>query len=283
MLRRPLLRTGAHCVPMLALAGLLLLPPHAAAQTATPAAPAAAAPDDNAVCTPGVRPTFGYGGIASSGQPFSATLKITVDKKMSDGTVVHGVTRVLWARDSNGKLRMESSTGCEIDEDGHAHNKLFVSIMDPLEGTYLTWNAGGAVLKIARRTYAPDKTANTMGIVEWTDSERTVTTPGRSAVTTKIVTIGTKKIDGIQALGQKSTTTAVSLNGSNTLPTVTTREHWISVEHGLLLSDVIDDPDKGRTAMVLEDLSLKEPDPSLFVPPDGYTITQVPEKTAAAR
>jgi hypothetical protein len=210
-------------------------------------------------------------------------LKITVDKKLSDGTTVHGVTRVLWARDSSGKLRVESSIGCEIDEDGHAHNKLFVSIMDPIEGTYLTWNTGGAVLKVARLTYAPDKTGNSMGLAEWTDSERTVTSPGRSAVTTRTVTLGTKKIDGIEALGQKMTTTAISLNGGNTLPTVSTREHWISVEHGILLSDMVDDPDKGRTEIVLEDLSLKEPDPSLFVPPDGYTITQVPEKTTAAR
>jgi hypothetical protein len=276
----------------MAFAGLLLLPSHTAAQDASavapaPIAPAAApapsAPDDNAVCTPGVRPAFGYGGVTTSGQPYSATLKITVDQKLSDGTVVHGVTRVLWARDSSGKLRMESSIGCEIDEDGHAHNKLFVSIMDPLEGTYLTWYAGGAVLKVARLTYAPEKTGNSMGIAEWTDSEKTVTTPGRSTATTRTVTIGTKKIDGVEALGQKMTTTSISLNGGSTQPSVSTREHWISVEHGLLLADVMDDPDKGRTEMVLENLSFKEPDPSLFVPPDGYTITQVPVKTTAAR
>jgi hypothetical protein len=210
-------------------------------------------------------------------------LKITVDKKLSDGTVVHGVSRVLWARDSTGKLRMESSIGCEIDEDGHVHNKLFVSIMDPIEGTYLTWNAGGAVLKVAHRTYAPDKTGNTMGIAEWTDSERTVTSPGKSVVTTRIVNIGTKKIDGIQALGQKSTTTAIALNGGSMMPSVATREHWISVERGLVLSDTIDDPDKGRTRMELEDLRLKEPDPSLFVPPADYTVLLVPEKTTATR
>jgi hypothetical protein len=278
MLRRDLLRTGTHGVPMLAFAGLLLLPSYTAAQDAS-----AIARDDNAVCTPGVRPTLSYGGVSTSGEPYSATLKITVDKKLSDGATVHGVTRVLWARDSNGKLRVESSIGCEIDEDGHAHNKLFVSIMDPIEGTYLTWNAGGAVLKVARRAYAPDRTGNSMGLAEWTDSERTVTSPGRSAVTTRTVTIGTKKIDGIEALGQRITSTAISLNGDSTQPTVSTREHWISVEHGILLSDMVDDPDKGRTEIVLENLSLKEPDSSLFVPPDGYTITQVPEKTTATR
>jgi hypothetical protein len=79
------------------------------------------------------------------------------------------------------------------------------------------------------------------------------------------------------------TTTSISLNGGGTQPSVSTREHWISVEHGLLLADVMDDPDTGRTEMVLENLSFKEPDPSLFVPPDGYTITQVPVKTTAAR
>jgi len=263
---------------LMAFAGLLSTTCQAIAQSA-PTAP----PDDNAVCTPGVRSYVEYGGISTSGEPYTATLKITFDKKLSDGTLLHGVTRVLRARDSSGKVRMETPIGCELDKDGHAYNKLIVRISDPLESTFLDWNTGGAVLKVARRSYQPDAMGGSAGIREWTDSERTVTTPGRSAVTTRIETIGTKKIDGIQALGQKMTITAVSLIGGNALPSVVTREQWISVEHGLLLADLLDDPDKGRTEMVMEKLSLKEPDPSLFVLPDGYTVTLAPVKAPIAR
>ncbi len=33
-----------------------------------------------------------------------------------------------------------------------------------------------------------------------------------------------------------------------------------------------DDPRTGRTTMEVEELSRTEPDPSLFAPPEGYTV-----------
>jgi len=80
------------------------------------------------------------------------------------------------------------------------------------------------------------------------------------------------------------TSTKIDLSGQgNATPVVTVHERWISVEHGLLLSDRVDEPARGRTEMVMENLSLKEPDPSLFVPPDGYTIVQTYPKVATQK
>jgi hypothetical protein len=40
----------------------------------------------------------------------------------------------------------------------------------------------------------------------------------------------------------------------------------------LTLMSINDDPRTGRTTMEVEDLSRTEPDPSLFAPPEGYTV-----------
>jgi hypothetical protein len=87
-------------------------------------------------------------------------------------------------------------------------------------------------------------------------------------------------IAGVQAQGQRLTATTIYLNApGNPNPSITLHERWISIEHGLLLSDIVDDPDRGRTEAVMENLSLKEPDPSLFVPPTDYTLMEIYPKT----
>jgi len=270
MFLRNLLRMSMRGVTLLAVVGLCSLSPYVVAQKA--AVPTAS--DDSAVCTPGVRSYVGYGGINASGEPYSATLKVTFDQKLPDGKVLHSVTRRFYARSSDSKVRMETPIGCELDANGHAYNKLIVRIADPMAGSFLDWNTGGAVLKVAHLIYQPQAMAGTAGISEWVDSEKT-TTSGKTVTTTKIETIGTKKIDGVDAIGQRLTSTKIDVSGQgNATPSVTTHEQWISVEHGLLLSDIVDDPARGHTEMIMENLSLKEPDPSLFVPPQGYTIMQ---------
>jgi len=42
-----------------------------------------------------------------------------------------------------------------------------------------------------------------------------------------------------------------------------------------------DDPRRGRTTMEYEELSVGEPDASLFAPPAGYTVQERPQGGAA--
>jgi hypothetical protein len=241
-------------------------------------------PDDSAPCTPGVRGLYGYLGVFVSDAPYSGTWKVTVDEKLSDGTVLHGVTRTLIARSSDGKLRTDESVGCSLDKSGHALQQLKVNILNPNAGTVLDWNIGGAVLKVAHLEYAPERLSNSAGISEWPLGERSSGVPGRSVTTTRVESLGTKMIAGVEAQGQKLTATTINLNmPGNPNPSVSVHERWISIEHGLLLSELSDDPQRGRAEAVVEDLSLKEPDPSLFAPPDGYTVMHVASKTTAAR
>jgi hypothetical protein len=279
LLARNLLPSGARSAAQLAFAGLLSLASHAAAQTAP-----AAKPDDSAPCTPGVRGVYGYLGVFASDAPFSATWKVTVDQKLSDGTAVHGVIRTLIARSSDGKLRTEESVGCSLDKSGRVLQQLKVNIVNPNAGTFLDWNIGGAVLKVAHLEYAPERMSNSAGISEWPLGEHSSSVSGRSVTTTRVESLGTKMIAGVEAQGQKLTATTINLNmPGNPNPSVTVHERWISNELGLLLSELSDDPQRGRAEGVVENLILKEPDPSLFVSPDGYTVQETFPQAAAPR
>ena len=87
---------------LLAVAALLSLPPLAAAQSLDP---------NTSVryteCTPGMKSYFNYPVFYIPGVPYTATVRVTVEKKQPDGTTVRNVSGILSARDSNGKARYE--------------------------------------------------------------------------------------------------------------------------------------------------------------------------------
>jgi hypothetical protein len=280
MLTRNLLRIDARCVWLLALA----VPSSLASQATAQTPPAAVVPDDSAPCTPGVRSSVGFGTINVSDAPYSGTWKVTFDQKLPDGRAIHGVTRTLSARSSDGKLLTEASTACSLDENGHVVQQLSIHVLDPARGTILDWTVGAAVLKVAHLVYQKGQFTSETGISEWPLGETRSSVPGRSVTTSRVESLGTKMIAGVKANGQRLTATTVSLNApGDARPSVGTQERWISIEHGLLLWDIIDDPDRGRTEGVMENLSLKEPDPSLFLPPDGYKVIETFPKTTAAK
>ena len=159
---------------LLAVAGLLSLAPRAAAQSESPSA---FQPRDP--CTPGVSSYVENTVISVTGLPYSATLKVTFDQQMSDGSMIHGVTRTLSARDSSGKTRMETSIGCWLDKDGLSRDRLNVRIADPLAGTFLEWSTGGPVLKVAHLISQPEAFVKLQGLPAWSDSESEVKTPGQ--------------------------------------------------------------------------------------------------------
>jgi len=61
---------------------------------------------------------FNYPVFYIPGVPYTATVRVTVEKKQPDGTTVRNVSGILSARDSNGKVRYEESLGCFRDKDG---------------------------------------------------------------------------------------------------------------------------------------------------------------------
>jgi hypothetical protein len=191
---------------------------------------------------------------------------------MSDGSMVHGVTRTLSARDSSGKTRMETSIGCWLDKDGQSRDRLNVRIADPLAGTFLEWSTGGPVLKVAHLISQPEAFLKLQALPAWSDSESEVQTPGQSTRIVRTELLGRTTIDGVEAQGLRTTITIPRGAQGNKQPIVSIHEQWMSMDLGIVMEDLIDDPVRGRTEMELENFTLKQPDRALFLPPVGYKI-----------
>jgi len=232
------------------------------------------APAQIAPCTPGVTSYVGNGVITQVGAPYSATLVVTFDHRLGDGNLIHGVTRTLNARDSTGKARMETSMGCGRGDDGQPYTRLIVRIADASAGTFLDWNTGGPVRKVAKLLHQPEAFPKSAALPEPKNYEKVLKTPGQPTRILRSEALGARFIAGVLVLGERFTYTTPVGEQGNPLPIVETHERWMSRDLGIVMVDIVDDPVRGHTEMVLEDFSQSEPDGRLFLPPEGYTIEE---------
>lgn len=255
---------------LLAVAALLSLPPLAMAQSLDP---------NTSVryteCTPGMKSYFNYPVFYIPGVPYTATVRVTVEKKQPDGTTVRNVSRIFNARDSNGKARYEESGGCFRDKDGRTLELVEVTIGDPVAGTALQWRLGpNPQQKDAPLLHQPEAFAGSQvppSMREW-NFEYVQTVPGQPTRTIRGESIGSKVIHGIEVQGQRNTVTTPSVEQGSTQPTVVIHDWWISTTLGIVMAGTSDDSVRGHTDMEVENFTQGEPDPSMFQVPEGYTV-----------
>jgi hypothetical protein len=84
--------------------------------------------------------------------------------------------------------------------------------------------------------------------------------------------LGTQMIEGVNARGHRTTQTWPVDSVGNDRPIVVVFENWFSDQLGTTVLTKNDDPRHGETTTALKNVSLAEPDPSLFQPPPGYQI-----------
>ena len=252
---------------LLAVAALFCMPPLAAAQSLDP---------NTSIryteCTPGMKSYINYGMFYIPGAPYTATVRVTVEKKQADGTIARNVSRLFIARDSNGKARYEESHGCWRDKDGRTYDQVFVTIGDPVAGTFLDWSLGPDARKVTQINHQPQAFADPQLRLRGWDFEYVQTIPGQPTRTFRGESIGSKVIHGIEVQGQRITMTTPPGEQGNTQPTVVINEWWISTTLGVEMAGQTDDPERGHTEMELENFTQGEPDPSLFQVPEGYTV-----------
>jgi hypothetical protein len=84
--------------------------------------------------------------------------------------------------------------------------------------------------------------------------------------------LGSQVIDGLLAEGTRTTNTIpVGMQG-NDRPMVNTTETWTSVDLKITVLRITTSPTSGVQTFRIENLSRTTPDPSLFMPPAGYTV-----------
>jgi hypothetical protein len=84
--------------------------------------------------------------------------------------------------------------------------------------------------------------------------------------------LGSQSLSGIETVGMRDTTTYNQGVFGNDRPFNRMREFWFAASLGINLRSEITDPSFGRQIFTVTDVSLSEPDPKLFVIPDGFEV-----------
>jgi hypothetical protein len=185
----------------------------------------------------------------------------------------------------------EMEEGCALGEDGRMHERLAVSVYDPVARTSMNWQVGDDIQpKVVHVHHMPDLPARTATQPATRSQpapeqleQRQRTTEAAKAQQAKLRNettteeLGVNQIAGVTAQGTRISRTIPAGQEGNDLPLVVINENWRSKELGLTVRTISDDPRRGRTTSEYEELNLGEPDPGLFVPPAGYTVEEQPQ------
>jgi hypothetical protein len=225
-----------------------------------------------------------YGAFPKTGAPYSATVQTTYEQKFADGNAIHGQVVTHDYRDSAGRLRSETTTSlCNIGPDGQYRPVFSVSINDPVARISIYWRINDIGEKIARFAHQPDP-KSTPPPPPLTEEQRKLIALAqeRSTRNSHSEKLGTRIIAGFLCDGNRTTGTTPAGEIGNDKPIEVMGEGWIARDTGIMMLRIQDEPGDGRTTTEVTDLSLTEPDPSLFAPPPDYKLVEQINTTVPA-
>jgi hypothetical protein len=221
-----------------------------------------------------------YPSYAKTSPTFSATIQTTHDQKLADGNAIHGSIVTHFYRDSTGRTRNESSGLCSFGLDGKLRPTINVTVNDPAKHTVLSWRINGQ-----------DKIAHLVHQEERPQSLATPPTPEQRALNaiiqqhwrqnTRSEKLPDRNIAGVWCEDSRQITTTPTGEQGNQRPLEMATEVCIAQDVGLTMLRITDDSFNGRTETEVTDFSSGEPDPSVFAPPQDYTIQEQQLKTVS--
>lgn len=192
--------------------------------------------------------------------PYSVTQVSEHTQTLADGTNIHEEIVTKLARDSRGRTRTEMLNGNTpgVPDARPLHT---ISILDPVAGVIYRLNADTHTGTRHAIPYPPSAQIQRPGAAKAPD-----------APSYHVEQLGTQTIDGLIAEGSRSTETIPKGLVGNDRPITAVSENWYARELGLMVASKKSDPQGGNDDMHITDLSLVEPDATLFAVPSDYTI-----------
>jgi hypothetical protein len=229
-------------------------------------------PSPCGVATPGLSI---YGAFPKTGAPFSATVQTTHEEKFVGGNAIHGQIVTHYYRDSAGRVRMETSTRCDIGADGQFRPLIDISVNDPVARTTLHWRVNDTGEKVARFYHQPaPQPAPTAAPLTEEQRKQNALVQAHWNKNTRKETLGTRMITGFLTDGNRQTTTTPAGEQGNEKAIDLMEEYWVARDTGIAMLHIEDEPRVGRITVEVTDLKLAEPDPSLFAPPPDYKLEE---------
>jgi hypothetical protein len=222
---------------------------------------------------------------AFTGAPFSAIQTIERIQILADGTnIVLGGRKVVLYRDSAGRTRNETTIlngrTDNVRTGGPLEPPITVIIFDPVSGFRYQLNSKVKVAeRFAMPAHRPNSVAQGRPVSAGFLSPPVGISIGSGAPGTDpkgtSESLGSQVIEGVSAEGTRSTIIFAVGSVGNDREIVATLETWVSKQLGVSVLTKTSDPRSGDATTKLTDISLVEPNPTLFMPPADYAIKDV--------
>lgn len=196
-------------------------------------------------------------------QPFSATLQTEWVRYTGEGGTITLANERPIARD--GKGRIYQQRWFLVPKFGKAKSQMsWIQIADPKQHTLYSCNPGRHICEL--ETYNPAH--------ELAAAEPRKPVPNGTLVQDHLTVedLGTKRIAGVDTIGQRETNTIDVGTMGNDQPLSAMTETWHSQELAINLISIRTGPMVGKQTFTITDLSATEPDAELFKVPAGYEI-----------
>lgn len=210
-----------------------------------------------------------YPGKVVTGAPYSGVTVIETTQTLADGTTINRKIQANAFRDSQGRVRRETTLPAIGPLTAAGQSKTFIVIHDPVAGTSFELHpdqktavqlrshgggkAGGDTLQGKFQSHIQAEIAN--GTLKKED-------------------LGTQTINGLSAQGTRYTRTIPEGQIGNDKPITVTNEVWYSPDLQIVVKSTRNDPRFGSTTYTVSNIQRQEQAASLFTVPAGYTVTQ---------
>ncbi len=235
--------------------------------------------------------------------PYTAEFRTTRVQTLANGATITRETREVRARDAQGQTMMAITPIPAVDGE-----KTFTTVhVDLADRTVIDWNSGSRRARVLHMQ--PMGSGGCWSSEPSNDSTTVAVTPPRAEAGGGVVggtlgagsgggfagsvqlpdvppqslrqapikpqreDLGTDTIMGVEVKGFRITHTTPPGRIGNDVPLVRTEEIWTAPSlGGMVLREITDDPQSGKSTRELVSLDLSEPDPSVFAPPEGYEV-----------
>jgi hypothetical protein len=202
----------------------------------------------------------GFTGVPYSGKEITSIVQTAANGVKNTSTSV----TLLW-RDNEGRTRQE-----HLQQTPSGAEYRSVVITDPVAGVYLKW------------TIADEPASHTVTIWPMPARQRVTAPPPAAAPTVSgqqrcgpecsREALTPQMINGVYAEGTRTKRIVQTGAAGSNQSLMTTNELWISPDLRIIVRHVMDNPLGGLTTTNVTDVVRSDPDPALFVAPEGYVV-----------
>jgi hypothetical protein len=234
-----------------------------------------------------------FSGPVVTNAPFAADAVTTVTQVLSDGTRIEQSTNARFYRDSTGRVRREQMILGLAALNPSGESRMAITIdPDPGDATAITLDPATRTARTVPRTSVPlgltltaDNTTRSYvvslnGLVDSLNSVaaqrrvRTDATDGARPVSQPEESLGTRQIEGVNAVGRRTKSVIPVGQIGNDRAIEITDERWESPDLKLLIRSHHHDPRTGDVEYRLTNVVRQEQPLDLFMIPPDYTLQE---------